>query len=62
VPAKEIMPLFRAGKLHSGGSGKIVTNPHQAKAIQLSYARKEGADIPKAPKKRGHANRTRSGV
>lgn len=53
MPAKEIMPLFKQGKLHSGGSGKIVTNPRQAKAIQLSYARKEGADIPK-PRKRGH--------
>ena len=55
MPAKEIMPLFKAGKLHSGGSGKIVTNPRQAKAIQLSYARKEGADIPEKPtRKRGH--------
>lgn len=46
MPAKEIMPLFRKGKLHSGGSGKIVKNPKQAKAIQLSYLRKEGHDIP----------------
>lgn len=46
MPAKEIMPLFRKHQLHSGGSGKIVTNPHQAKAIQLSYLRKEGHDIP----------------
>ena len=53
MPAKEIMPLFKQGKLHSGDSGKIVTNPRQAKAIQLSYARKEGADIPKH-RKRGH--------
>ena len=47
MPASEIMPLFRAGKLHSGKSGKIVTNPKQAVAIELSYARKEGHDIPK---------------
>lgn len=40
------MPLFRAGKLHSGGSGKIVKKPKQAKAILLSYLRKEGHDIP----------------
>jgi hypothetical protein len=46
MPAKEIMPLFRAHKLHSGGSGKIVKNPKQAKAILLSYLRKEGHDIP----------------
>ena len=46
MPAKEIMHLFKEGKLHSGGSDKIVTNPHQAKAIQMSYARKEGARIP----------------
>lgn len=52
MPAREIMPLFRSGKLHSGGSGKIVTNPKQAKAIQLSYARKEGADIPEPKKSR----------
>jgi hypothetical protein len=47
MPAKEIMPKFRAGTLHSGSSsGKIVKNPKQAKAIQLSYLRKEGHDIP----------------
>lgn len=46
MPAKEIMPLFKAGKLHSGKSGKIVTNPAQARAILISYARKEGAHIP----------------
>lgn len=51
MPASEIMADFKAGKLHSGKGGKIVTNPHQAKAIQLSYARKEGADIPEPPKR-----------
>lgn len=52
MPASEVMPLFRAKKLHSGRSGKIVTNPKQARAIQLSYLRKEGYPIkPKgAPK------------
>jgi hypothetical protein len=45
------MGLFRRRKLHSGSSdGPIVTNPHQARAIQLSYARKEGADIPEKKK------------
>ena len=34
---------FKAGTLHSGSSsGKIVTNPAQAKAIALSEARKAG--------------------
>jgi hypothetical protein len=46
MPAKSIEHLFRAGKLHSGKSGKIVTNPAQALAIRLSYLRKEGHDIP----------------
>jgi hypothetical protein len=42
MPSSEIMPLYRAGKLHSGSSsGKIVKNPKQAKAILLSYLRKE---------------------
>jgi hypothetical protein len=51
MPAKEIMKDFKAGTLHSGKGGPIVKNPKQAKAIQLSYARKEGAKIP-LPKKR----------
>lgn len=42
MPASEIMPKFRAGKLHSGPGGPIVKNPAQAKAIQLSYLRDEG--------------------
>jgi hypothetical protein len=46
MPASEIMAKFKAHKLHSGKGGKIVTNPHQARAIQLSYLRKEGHDIP----------------
>jgi hypothetical protein len=51
MPASEVMGLFRRRKLHSGSSdGPIVTNPHQARAIQLSYARKEGADIPEKKK------------
>ncbi len=46
VPASEILSKFRAGTLHSGKGGKIVKDIHQARAIQLSYARKEGHDIP----------------
>lgn len=30
------MELFRKGQLHSGGNGKVVTDPKQAKAIALS--------------------------
>jgi hypothetical protein len=30
------MELFHKGQLHSGKSGKVVTNPKQAKAISLS--------------------------
>ena len=48
MPAKEIMPLFKAGKLHSGSGGPIVTNPSQAIAIKRSYEQKEGV------KKGGH--------
>jgi len=29
---------FKAGKLHSGGTGKVVKNPRQAVAIALSSA------------------------
>ena len=52
MPAKDIMKLFRQKKLHSGPGGPIVKNPHQARAIEISYARKEGADIPEKPGKR----------
>lgn len=47
MPAREVMKLFHKGKLHSGSGGPIVRNPAQARAIQLSYARKEGHNIPK---------------
>lgn len=52
MPASEIMPLFRAGKLHSGKNGPIVKSKKQATAIQLGYLRDEGHDIPDPPKKR----------
>ncbi len=38
------------GKLKSGRSGKIVTDPKQAIAIALSEARKKGAKVPPYPK------------
>ena len=42
LPSSEIMKLYREGKLHSGKSDKIVSRKVQAKAILLSYLRKEG--------------------
>jgi len=44
------MHEFKEGKLHSGRSGKIVTNPKQAVAIGLSEARRAGKKVP--PKRR----------
>ncbi len=35
-----VMSEFKAGKLHSGKGGKIVTNPKQGIAITLSEGRK----------------------
>jgi hypothetical protein len=34
-----VMSEFKKGKLHSGGSGKVVKNPKQAIAIALSEAK-----------------------
>jgi hypothetical protein len=39
-----VMSEFKKGKLHSGGSGKVVKNPKQAIAIALSEA---GKSLPK---------------
>ena len=39
---KTVMHEFKAGKLHSGKSDKIVKNPKQAIAIALSESRKVG--------------------
>jgi hypothetical protein len=36
----KVMGEFKEGKLHSGGSGKVVKNPKQAVAIALSEARR----------------------
>ena len=36
----KVMGEFKSGKLHSGGSGKVVKNPKQAIAIALSEAGK----------------------
>lgn len=52
MPASEIMADYRAGTLHSGPGGPIVKSKKQARAIQLSYLRKEGHDIPEKPKRK----------
>jgi hypothetical protein len=36
----KVMGEFKAGKLHSGASGKIVKNPKQGIAIALSEAKR----------------------
>lgn len=47
MPASQVMGEFKSGTLRSGSkSGPLVTNPKQARAIQISEARKEGKDIP----------------
>jgi len=47
MPAKNVMKEFKAGTLRSGSKlGPIVRKKAQAKAIQISEARKEGANIP----------------
>ena len=46
------MNAMKKGELKSGRSGKKVTNPKQAIAIGLSEARRGGAKVPSAPKKK----------
>lgn len=53
MPASLVLKKFKAGKLHSGSKhGPVVTNPAQARAIQISEARAEGHDIPKKKSKK----------
>ena len=35
----KVMHEFKTGKLHSGGTGKVVKNPQQAIAIAMSEAK-----------------------
>ena len=42
----KVMGEYKAGKLHSGGTGKVVKNPKQAIAIAMSEAK-----IKQKPKK-----------
>jgi integrase len=55
MPSSEIMTDFKRGTLHSGKKvkgkkRKIVKNPKQAKAILLSYLRKENRIGPRKDK------------
>ena len=49
---EEVMRENKRGTLKSGRSGKKVTSRKQAIAIGLSEARKAGAKVPAAPKRR----------
>src|SRR6478735_8854292 len=49
---KRAMDEMKKGKLKSGRSGKMVTNPKQAIAIGLSEAREEGGKVPKKAAKK----------
>jgi hypothetical protein len=57
MPSEEIMPRFRAGKLHSGPGGPIVKKPKQARAILLGYLRKEGKIPERGESRLAHAFR-----
>jgi Family of unknown function (DUF6496) len=57
---EEKMHEMKRGELHSGRSGKKVTNPRQAIAIGLSEARKEGAKVPPPPDENSAGRRGRS--
>jgi hypothetical protein len=50
MPASEVLKKFRKGQLHSGKNGPIIHDLKQAQAIQISYARQEGHDIPRGKK------------
>jgi hypothetical protein len=59
MPASEVMTKFRKRQLHSGKGGKIVRSKKQAKAILLSYLRKEGRIGPRKGKQTKKARRKR---
>jgi Family of unknown function (DUF6496) len=49
---KKVMDEMKQGTLKSGRSGKKVKSRKQAIAIGLSEARKKGAKVPAAPRKK----------
>lgn len=46
------MRKMKKGKLHSGPRKRVVKSPEQAIAIGLSKARKKGAKVPPAPRRK----------
>jgi hypothetical protein len=54
MPASEVMEKFHKHELHSGKGGKVVRSKKQAKAILLSYLRKEGKIGPRKGKAKAH--------
>jgi len=52
---KKVMKEWKQGKLKSGASKKRVSSRKQAIAIGLSEARRAGAKVPPAPRKRAKA-------
>jgi ribosomal protein L21E len=46
---QEEMHEMKRGRLHSGRSGKVVTDPKQAIAIALDEARRKGKRVPPNP-------------
>lgn len=64
MPSSEVMKYFKEGHLHSGKKvkgkkRKIVHNKKQAKAILLSYLRKEGKIGPRKDGKGKHHSKKR---
>ena len=49
---KRAMHEMKRGKLKSGRSGKTVKSRKEAIAIGLSEARKRGAKVPRAPRRK----------
>lgn len=58
MPASEVMKKFKRGTLHSGSKrGPEVRSKAQARAIQISEARKEGYRIPRRQSRRNTTRR-----
>jgi hypothetical protein len=57
---EKVMRERKRGTLRSGRSGKKVKSRKQAIAIGLSEARKEGAKVPPAPRRKKGAKKRRS--
>jgi hypothetical protein len=53
---EKVMHEFKRGELKSGASGRTVRSRKQAIAIGLSEARRGGAKVPPAPRRRRKAS------